>query len=206
MKPPGAKFVALASWDGQQWQVRVEDYDDVHRGDTTAGRLDEVPQSVRVFLIDQLMVYLPDLPVWVEPQLPKPIQYALQVAEDYVAEAARQVEDIATALRQANVPGHDIAAILAERALYAAPRRPLLIPNSEIAAYRLDRRPEVVAVEWPERGTVLVCCRACVENNPRAWGSQPDGTSAAVYEARGNCDLCGRPIAAPRASGGEAQQ
>jgi hypothetical protein len=206
VKAPDARFFALASWDGQQWEVRVEDHDDVHRGDTTAGYLDEVPDSVRVVLIDQLGGYVPDLPVWVEPQLPKPIQYALQIAEDHVADAARQVEDVATALRQANVPGHDIAAILAERALYAAPQRPLLIPNCEIAAYRLGRRPDVAAVEWPERGTMLICCRACVENNPRAWGSQPDGTSAAVYEARGLCDLCGRPIAPPEASDGEAQQ
>lgn len=199
MRIPGATYVARPSWDGQQWQVRVEDYDDVHRGDTTAGRLDQVGPKAAALLAAQFGCLPSHLRVSVEPELPKPIAYALQVAEDSVAAAARQVEDVATALRQGNVPGHDVAAILAERALYAAPRRPLLIPNAEIAAYGLSHRPEVVAIEWPERETVFTCCRTCVEWRSGPWQNQREGTSALVYDARGRCDLCGQDLAAPEA-------
>ncbi|MGH9211708.1 MAG: hypothetical protein ACRD2C_13640 [Acidimicrobiales bacterium] len=138
----------------------------------------------------------PDLlEVSVEPELPKEVEHALQIAEGHVAEAARHIQTVVTALRRANVCGHDIAAVVGERALRAAPQRPLLVPNSEIAAYGLSRRPDLVAVEWPDRQIVFTCCRICVESNPRAWQNHPDGTSAALYETCRRCDLCGRDLA-----------
>lgn len=197
MKIPYAKYVALPSWDGQQWQVRVEDYDYQHRGDTAAGRLDQVGPNASVLLAAQFGCEPSQVTVSVEPELPKEIDHALQVAEGHVAEAARQVEAVVMALRRGNMCGHDVALLLAERVLRAAPERPLLIPNSEIGSYGLSRRPDVVAVEWPDQQVVLTCCRRCVESNPRAWENHPDGTSAAVYEPRRRCDMCGRDVAVP---------
>ncbi|MGH9209201.1 MAG: hypothetical protein ACRD2C_00800 [Acidimicrobiales bacterium] len=195
MKVHNAKYVALPSWDGQQWLVRVEDYDYVHRGDTTAGRLEQVGPNASLLLAAHFGCDPSHVRVSVEPQLPKEIEHALQVAEGHVADAARHVDAVVAALRQADMSGHDIAALLTERALQAAPQRPLLIPNSEIATYGLDRRPDVIAVEWPDVEVGLTCCRACVEANHRPWESWPDGTSAAVYDARVRCDICGRDVA-----------
>lgn len=192
MRPPGAKYVAFPTWDGQQWQVRVEDDDDEYRGDTSGGRLDEVPDSVRVFLAGQLGVYIPDMPVWVEPQLPDQVEHALQHAEGLVRHAAKEVDTVVAALLQAGMFGHDIAALLAERSLQDLPQRPLLIPNSEIAAHGLAHRPDVIAVQWPDTDVVLTCCRTCIETNRRPWQNEPDGTSAAIYEERTvRCDICG---------------
>jgi hypothetical protein len=190
-----AKYVALPSWDGQKWQVRVEDYDYRHRGDTTAGRLDQVAPNARLLLGAQFGCHPDLLEVSVEPALPEEIENALQVAEGYVAEAARHVDAVVAAMGQANVCGHDVAAVLDERSLHAAPQRPLLIPNSELAAYGLSRRRDVIAVEWPDDRVVLTCCRACVEIDPGPWERQPDGTSAAVYASDRRCDVCGRDVA-----------
>jgi hypothetical protein len=194
VKIPYAEYVALPSWDGQQWQVRIEDYDYVHRGDTTAGRLEQAGPNASLLLAAHFGGAPSHVTVSVEPQLPKEIEHALQIAEGYVAEAVRHLEAAVTALRQAEMSGHDIAALLAVRTLRAATQRPLLIPNTEIATYGLSRRPDVLAVEWPDREVVFTCCRSCVETNRLPWQSWPDGTSAAVYDARGRCDLCGQDV------------
>jgi hypothetical protein len=91
-----------------------------------------------------------------------------------------------TALRHAGMSGHDIAALLAERALQATPQRPLLIPNEEIATYGLNRRPDVLAGEWTEGNDVFTCCRACIEQKPQPYQAQIDGASAAIYDGTGS--------------------
>lgn len=34
------KYWAIATWNGKQWDVRIEDYDQRHRGDTVADNLE----------------------------------------------------------------------------------------------------------------------------------------------------------------------
>lgn len=195
MKIPFAEYVAIPWWDGQQWLVRVEDYNEVHRGDTVAERLAQVGPNASV-VVGALFGCDPSIvQVSVEPRLPKEIEYPLQVAEGHVADAARDVEAVVVALRQANMAGHDIAAVLSERALQAGPRRPLLVPNSEIATYGLGQRPAVLAVEWADADVVLTCCRACVETDVRPWQERPNAASAAVYNGPGRCDICGHDVA-----------
>ncbi|MGH9213049.1 MAG: hypothetical protein ACRD2C_20615 [Acidimicrobiales bacterium] len=190
MKKAGAAYIAVPSWDGQQWQVRVQDWNDQHRGDTSAPRLDQVAPNAALLLGARFGCDPDLLAVSVEPELPKEIEHAFEVAEAYFAQGANDVEAAITALRQIDVCGHDIAAIVGERDLSGGPRRPLLIPNSEIATHGLADRPNVVAVQWLDRHVVLTCCRACVDNKARPWQINPQGTSAAVYEPGGRCDLC----------------
>lgn len=197
MKVPYAKYVAIPTWDGQQWQVRIEDYDYEYRGDTTAVRLAQVGPKASDLLGASFGIYPHPIEVSVEPHLPEQVEAALQDAKARGPHATRQVDAIVAGLRQTNMSGHDIAALLAERALTAAPSQPLLIPNSEIATYGLSRYPGVMAVEWLDGDTVLTCCRTCVEGDVRAWQSRPDSSSATVYTGPGPCDLCRRDITQP---------
>lgn len=196
MKVPYAKYIAIPTWDGEQWQVRIEDYDYEHRGDTIAVRLMRVAPRASALLSATFGVYPHPIKVSVEPHLPEQVEAALQDAEGQGPNATRHLDAIVAGLRQTNMSGDDIAAILAERALTAAPSQPLVIANSEIATHGLSHHPGVLAVESVDGDTVLTCCRICAEGNPHRWVSrQPDGTSAAVYEPCGRCDLCGRDIA-----------
>lgn len=206
MKIPNAKYVAIPSWDGQQWRIRIEDYDGVHRGETTAVRLEQVARAASRWLNASFGIYQYPFEVSVEPRLPEQVDGALEVADAHVAKATREVEAVVTGLRQAHMSGQDIAALLAERALTAAPRQPLLISNSEIASYGLGLHPEVLAVEWVDGDTVLTCCRACVEGRIRAWQDPPHRFSAAIYDGPDQCDFCGADITQLSRARGEAKR
>jgi hypothetical protein len=116
-----AKYWAITQWDGHQWLVRVEDYDEVHRGDTTARRLDQVAPNASAVLGAQFGCDSSLVEVAVEARLPDQLEDALQAAERYVAHAAIEVESFVAALRQTGLPGHDIATLLAVRSLHALP-------------------------------------------------------------------------------------
>lgn len=106
-------------------------------------------------------------------------------------DASREVDDVVTGLRELNVSAQDIVALLRSRPLRAEPHRPLVVPNTEIAARGLACRPDVIAVQWEDRGFgITTYCRNCVEEDQSAWRDLPHGTSAVLYEGPVNCDVC----------------
>jgi hypothetical protein len=194
LKVPYAKYVALPSWDGQQWAIRVEDYDYIHRGDTTARRLDQVAYATSVLLAFQFGCHPSHMRVSVEPCLATEIDDALDRAAAHSGHPASEIKAVAAALRQANMCRHDIALLLAERGVQQAPSRPLLIGNTEIAGEGLHHWPDVTAVELPDGDVEVTRCRICVERDVRWWREHPDATSAAIYDEPVSCDICGRDV------------
>lgn len=191
------KYWAIAHWDSteRQWWVRIEDWDDHHRGDTTAPTLGQVAVNASMVLAT-LIGFL--VPVTVEAHLPDEIAGTVQGIERLIADAARQLDTVVGALRQAGMSGHDIAAFFAARPLSVTACQALLVPNTEIAARGLRGRPEVIAIEWTnDEDELCTYCRVCVDENREAWRGCVDGLSAAIYRGPVTCDCCQQTVAAP---------
>jgi hypothetical protein len=180
---------AVTRWDGRQWMVRVEDGDGFHVGATTARRLDQVKGKARAVVEHEPAELL------VEVLLHPEVELRFHTAEDLVSDASGEVERNVAALRRSGMSAQDIALLLASRSLTAAPRRPLVVPNAEVAAVALDCRPEAIAVSWEDRGFgVTTYCRECVEEDRGPWRDLPHATSALVYEGPVRCDGCDRDV------------
>jgi hypothetical protein len=180
---------AVTRWDGRQWMVRVEDGNGFHVGATTARRLDQVEGKARAVVERE-----PDELV-VEVLLHPEVELRFHTAEDLVSDASGEVERNVAALRRSGMSAQDIAVLLASRSLTAGPRRPLVVPNAEVAAVALDCRPEAIAVSWEDRGFgVTTYCRECVEDDRGPWRDLPHATSALVYEGPIRCDGCDREV------------
>jgi hypothetical protein len=203
MKP----YRAITRWNGHEWWTGVEDPDGHHVAESTAAHLAQVADNARQRLEQaERHVYQQlgkhrfgdpaDAELHVDVHLPGPIESDLHAAESHVADATKETDAVVAALRHANMSGHDIAALLTQRSLQHLPQRPLLIPNREIASHGLTNRHDVIAVEWTDGNDTLTCCRTCVEKNRRPWRKRRDATSAAVYDSRVLCDVCGQKIAA----------
>jgi hypothetical protein len=177
--------------------VRVEDERGYHRGDTTARRLEQVESKARAVVSGELGCDCDtgvefDLEVQLHPE----VEFRFRVAEDLCGDASREVDAIVEGLTLLNVSAQDIVTLLGGRPLRAEPRRPLVVPNAEIAACGLDCRPEVVAVRWEDRGFgVTTYCRDCVQEDRSAWRDLPHGMSAVLYEGPLRCDVCDRDVA-----------
>lgn len=214
-------YRVVTRWDGRQWMVRVEDNNGFHRGETTARRLDQVEGKARATLERERGAGRPGgapgatgpragaaahddscgcgepVDLVVEVQLHPDVELRFHVAEDLVDDAAAEVDENVAALRRAGMSAQDIAVLLASRALTARPRRPLVVPNAEVAAVALDCRPEAIAVSWEDRGFgVTTYCRDCVEEDRSPWRELPHGTSALVYDGPVRCDGCDRDVVA----------
>jgi trans-aconitate methyltransferase len=113
------KYWAIATWNGQQWDVRIEDYDERHRGDTQADNLELVTKNASAILAFEFGCHPDHLTLGREIRLPAPVAEALDAAEGFIASAAACLCGANTALRQAGVPEADIATLLAERKLDA---------------------------------------------------------------------------------------
>lgn len=115
----GGKYWALATWDGQCWQIRIEDYDEIHRADTTAQTLAEVGPIASTVLAVMFGCHPDHVEMSVEARLPDTVTTSLRAAEGLVAQATPHVQSAVIGLRHAHVPDRDIATILAARPLTA---------------------------------------------------------------------------------------
>ena len=111
------KYAALAAWNGQWWDFRVMDYDDRPRLDATAERLEDVATKAAAALAAQFGCQPEQLTVSVEVVLPDEIAPFLDTAERHVALASTSLGPVVDVLRARRMRGHDIAALLAMRAL-----------------------------------------------------------------------------------------
>ena len=111
----GGKYWAIATWDGRCWQVRIEDYDEAHRADTAADRLADVGTNACAALAAIFGCHPDQLEVSVEARLPATVLASLRTAEGLVAQATPHVQSAVIGLHHANMPGPDVATILAAR-------------------------------------------------------------------------------------------
>ena len=118
-----AKYWGVATWNGQQWDVRIEDYDQGHRGDTTADNLELVTKNASAILAFDFGCHPDHLAIGREIRLPVPIDDCLNAAEGFVASAADCLQGALSALQQAGLTKADIATVLAERKLDATTAR-----------------------------------------------------------------------------------
>jgi hypothetical protein len=115
----GGKYWALATWDGQQWQVRIDDHNEMHRADTTASTLAEVGPIASMVLAALFGCHPDHIAVSVEARLPDTVTTSLRAAEGLVAQATPHVQSGITGLRHQRVRDSDITTILAARPLTA---------------------------------------------------------------------------------------
>lgn len=117
------RYWAIATWNGEQWDVRIEDYDERHRGDTQADNLELVTKNASAILAFDFGCHPDHLAFGREIRLPAPIDDCLNAAEGFVASAADSLQGALSALRQSGVPEADIATLLAARKLDATTAR-----------------------------------------------------------------------------------
>jgi hypothetical protein len=115
----GGKYWALATWDGERWQVSIDDHSDMHRADTTAPTLAEVGTIASRVLAAMFGCHPDHIAVSVEARLPETVTASLRAAEGLVAQAAPHVQSAVIGLRHERLPDSDIAVILAARPLTA---------------------------------------------------------------------------------------
>ena len=153
LRVPYAKYVALPTWNGQHWDVRIEDYDERHRSDTTACRLGQVRFTTRTTL-GVLYGYPPSLDmVWVEPILPPEAETALAHAGSQPTPEPAKVATAAAALRDMGLCRHDIALVLSDRGL----PDPLPSPveaGPDPGVFGLHRSQDVASSTCCQPGTV----------------------------------------------------
>lgn len=111
------KYLALAAWNGRWWDVRVVDYDDRLRVQTTAERLEDVGTNAAASLAGQFGCKPEQLTVPVKVVLPDEVTPFLDTAERHVALAGTSLGPVVEVLRRQGMRGQDIAAVLAMRAL-----------------------------------------------------------------------------------------
>lgn len=179
--------------------VRVEDDNGYDRGGCTVRRLEQIEPKVRALLHRAgdggLERTCDPFTLTVQVQLHPDVELSFQVATDLVADATREVEGIVASLLAANMSPQDITVLLGVRALTAAPRRALVVPNTEIAAVGLDCRPDAIAARWEDHGfAATTYCRRCVDDDPSPWRDLPNATSALIYQPPIHCDGCNQDI------------
>jgi hypothetical protein len=189
---------AVARWDGEVWQVRVQDAKGLLVAETTARRIETVPSAARAALPERSCTdrggsYV-DLRVDVT--VPPKADALFGILSDRVRTACREVDQLVAMLSdECGMSRQDIVTLLRRRHLQVEPTRPLLVSNAEIAVDGLSRHPDVIAVVWEDRGfAITTFCRACAETDRSPWADLPHGGSALVYDPPAHCDNCGRDL------------
>ncbi len=163
----GPAFRAVVRFDGRTWKVRADRADGTPAGWFQSSGLDLVVAKTRD------LVEVPAAEVSVEVGLPAETEQALQLAEQLVEDATRELEGAIIQLRATGVSVADIGYIFMSRRLRPDPS-PFTITTAEIAR---DGLPSgIVGVIWSDHGHGLTrTCRACVEGPRRrlytAWQS-----------------------------------
>jgi hypothetical protein len=187
--------------------VRVEDDNGYDRGGCTARRLEQIEPKVRTLLDGDLDCSCEPLTLTVTVQLHPDVELSFQVATDLVADATREVEGAVAALLAANMSPQDISVLLGSRDLTARPRRPLVVPNTEIAAVGLDCHPDAIAARWEDQGfAATTYCRRCVDDDPSPWRDLPHATSALIYQTPVHCDGCNNDITTTAAAAQDVRE
>lgn len=112
-----SKYLAVASWNGRLWDVRMLDYDDRQCAITTAERLVAVQQNASAMLGARIGCLPEQVMVQVEVALPDTVVPFVDTAERHVALASSCLGTVVDILKQHGMTREDISALLTMRAL-----------------------------------------------------------------------------------------